>query len=90
MILMRGLQGRQRLIRHLWRMCFSLFIASGSFFIGQAQVIPKPIRILPLLAIPAFLLLLLLIYWVVRVAFPEWNRRRADSFKPAVVGRSAS
>jgi len=90
MILMRGLQGRQRLIRHLWRMCFSLFIASGSFFIGQAQVIPKPIRILPLLAIPAFLPLLLLIYWVVRVAFTEWNRRRADSFKPAVVGRSAS
>jgi len=52
-------------------------------------VIPKPIRILPLLAIPAFLPLLLLIYWVVRVAFTEWHRRRADPFKPALVGPSA-
>lgn len=43
-----GLQGAQRIARHLWRMCFSLFIASGSFFLGQAKVIPKPIRILPL------------------------------------------
>jgi uncharacterized membrane protein len=67
MMLMRGLQGKQRLVRHLWRMCFSLFIASGSFFIGQAKVIPKPIRILPLLAVPAFLPLLLMLYWVARV-----------------------
>jgi hypothetical protein len=30
-------QGAQRLARHLWRMCFALFIAALSFFIGQAQ-----------------------------------------------------
>jgi hypothetical protein len=53
MILSRGLQGRHRLVRHLWRMCFSLFIASGSFFLGQAKVFAKPMRIYPLLAIPA-------------------------------------
>ena len=29
---------RQR--RHLWRMCASFFIASGSFFLGQPQVFP--------------------------------------------------
>ncbi len=68
MILSRGLQGRHRLVRHLWRMCFSLFIASGSFFLGQAQVFPKPMRIYPLLAIPAFLPLVFLIYWLVRVS----------------------
>jgi hypothetical protein len=84
-----GLQGAQRITRHLWRMCFSLFIASGSFFLGQAKVIPKPIRILPLLAIPALLPLVLLFYWLVRVRFTKWYRRRADSFKPALVGRSA-
>lgn len=67
-----GLRGRQLLARHLWRMSFALFIATGSFFIGQAKVIPKPVRIFPLLAVPAFLPLLLLLYWLVRV----WLSRR--------------
>jgi hypothetical protein len=75
-----GLQGAQRIARHLWRMCFSLFIASGSFFLGQAKVIPKPIRILPLLAIPALLPLVLLLYWLARVLLTKWYRRRASSF----------
>jgi uncharacterized membrane protein len=89
-VMVRGaLKGRQRIARHLWRMCFALFVASGSFFLGQAQVFPKPVRILPLLAIPAFLPLVLLLYWLARVLFTQWYRRRADSFKPTLVGRSA-
>jgi uncharacterized membrane protein len=88
-LLVGHLQGAQRIARHLWRMCFSLFIASGSFFFGQAKVIPKPIRILPLLAIPALLPLVLLLYWLARVLFTKWYRRRADSFRPTLLGRSA-
>jgi uncharacterized membrane protein len=84
-----GLAGAQRIARHLWRMCFSLFVASGSFFLGQAKVFPKPIRILPLLAIPALLPLVLLLYWLVRVLFTKWYRRRANSFNLTLVGRSA-
>ena len=84
-----GLQGAQRIARHLWRMCFSLFIASGSFFLGQAKVIPKPIRILPLLAIPALLPLVLMFYWLARVRFTKWYRRRADSFRPTLLRGSA-
>ncbi|HYZ83098.1 MAG TPA: hypothetical protein VE621_01770, partial [Bryobacteraceae bacterium] len=45
-----ALRGAPRLARHLWRMSFALWIAALSFFIGQAKVIPKPIRIMPLLA----------------------------------------
>lgn len=89
MILARGLQGTHRIARHLWRMCFGLFIASGSFFLGQAKVFPKPIRIFPLLAIPAFLPLVFLVYWLVRVLFTKWYRRRAASFKPAPARVSA-
>ncbi len=62
-----GLKGALRLTRHLWRMCFALFIAAGSFFLGQADEIPEPLRILPLLAIPAFLPLLAILYWLWRV-----------------------
>lgn len=88
-ILTGGLQGAQRIARHLWRMCLALFVASGSFFLGQAKVFPKPMRIYPLLAIPALLPLVLLIYWLARVLFTKWYRRRADSFMPTPV-RSAA
>jgi hypothetical protein len=44
--------GAFRIARHLWRMSFALFVAAISFFIGQSQVFPKPIRILPVLALP--------------------------------------
>jgi uncharacterized membrane protein len=83
MLLVHGLQGKHRIARHLWRMCFSLFIASGSFFLGQAKVFPKSIRIIPLLAIPAFLPLLILVYWMARALLTRWYRRTSHSFKGA-------
>lgn len=61
------LQGHGRLARHLWRMCFALFIAALSVFIGQAKVIPEPIRIPGLLALPVLVPLLALFYWLWRV-----------------------
>ena len=62
-----GLTGASRLARHLWRMSFALFIAALSFFIGQSQVFPKPIRIMPLLALPVLAVLLTMLYWLWRV-----------------------
>jgi len=63
------LRGTLRIARHLWRMSFALFIAAMSFFIGQAKVIPKPIRILPLLALPVVAVLITMLYWLWRVRF---------------------
>ena len=62
-----GLRGSRRLARHLWRMCFGLFVATGSFFLGQMKFIPEPVRILPLLLVLAFAPILFLIYWMWRV-----------------------
>jgi len=62
-----GLRGSRRLARHLWRMCFGLFIATGSFFLGQMKFVPEPVRILPLLLVLAFAPIPLLIYWMWRV-----------------------
>ncbi len=36
-MLVRGVFGAKRIVRHLWRMCFGFFIATGSFFLGQQQ-----------------------------------------------------
>jgi hypothetical protein len=62
-----GLTGSRRLARHLWRMCFALFVATGSFFLGQTKFIPEPARIVPLLLVLAFAPILFLFYWMWRV-----------------------
>jgi uncharacterized membrane protein len=73
--LLRGrlLQGAQRLRRHLWRMCFATFVATGSFFLGQPEVFPEGsfgIRmVLGLLPLPV------MVYWLVRTRI---RRRRAS------------
>src|SRR5438477_5508674 len=67
-LLVRGrLFSSQRIVRHLWRMCFSFFIATGSFFIGQPQVFPAFIRRTNLLFILGILPLMLMIFWLIRV-----------------------
>ena len=68
------LTGHRRLARHLWRMCFAMFSATGSFFLGQADVIPAPLRFMPALFVLAFLPIGFLFYWLWRV------RRRPDLF----------
>jgi uncharacterized membrane protein len=63
----QAIRGAPRLARHLWRMCTALLIAAFSFFLGQAQVIPKPIRIPALLAIPPLAVFVAMLYWLWRV-----------------------
>jgi uncharacterized membrane protein len=82
MLMRGGISGTPRIARHLWRMCFGLFIASGSFFLGQQQVFPSAIRKQYILAPLAILPLVSLIYWLVRVRIrkrapgmgvPQWQ-----------------
>jgi hypothetical protein len=85
MLVRGGVFGAKRIARHLWRMCFGLFIAAGSFFLGPSN---RPLRLLSAVGIgqhlsPALfstslyliltiLPLLLLIFWLVRVSF--WKK----------------
>lgn len=67
MILSGGMFGRQRIARHLWRMTLALLIAVASFFLGQQKVFPIAWRGSPILALPVFAVLGLLVFWMVRV-----------------------
>jgi hypothetical protein len=67
MIRAGGIQGTRKLARHLWRMCFALFIASGSFFLGQMRFVPEPVRRLPLMLALGVSPLFVLLYWMWRV-----------------------
>ena len=59
--------GARRLARHLWRMCFGLFIASASFFLGQSDKFPESLRIMPVLLGLALAPVVILLYWMWRV-----------------------
>jgi hypothetical protein len=84
-MLLRGISGKQRIARHLWRMCFGWFIATGSFFMGQQQVFPESWRGSPLFLIPAVLPLLLLIFWLIRVRFTNAYKRMPVTRGPELV-----
>lgn len=63
-------RGGPRLARHLWRMCFALFIAAGSFFSVRervARILPEPFTAAPLRALPILLLFGAMFYWLWRV-----------------------
>jgi uncharacterized membrane protein len=63
-------RGGKRLSRHLWRMCFALFIAAGSFFSIRARVariLPEALTTAPMRALPVVLVFVAMFYWLWRL-----------------------
>lgn len=63
-------RGGPRLARHLWRMCYALFIAAGSFFSIRARVasvLPEPFTSTPMRMLPILLVFVAMFYWLWRV-----------------------
>jgi len=77
-IVRRGLAGRQRIARHLWRMAFALFIAAGSLFTGPgAKAFPEMVRQSGILLAPEPIIILLMGFWLIRVLFTRrWAAAR--------------
>lgn len=80
----------QRMLRHIWRMGFALFIASGSFFLGmagdpvmrrvgpRARLFTPEIRATHLPAVPVVLVIAMTIYWLARTLL---SRRRLQDVR---------
>jgi len=67
-ILKGGLVGAQRLARHLWRMCFVLYLSTATLFTGPGSVVfPEEIRGSWVLMLPELLVLVLSLYWLTKV-----------------------
>lgn len=62
-----GIHGAHRIARHLWRMGFAMWIATMSFFLGQAKLFPMPVRESGVLAVPVALVTLALLWSLGRV-----------------------
>jgi len=76
MIRAGGIAGKPRLKRHLWRMCFAMWVAAASFFWGPPNRVPELIRVPMLLPIPVLAPIVMMLYWL-------W-RLRAKGRAPAV------
>lgn len=74
-ILRGSLSAPQRISRHLWRMCFAFFVATGSFFLGQQDVLPPALRGSPILVVLALAPIALMLFWLLRVRFSGMVRR---------------
>jgi len=73
----RGISGTQRLARHLWRMCFALFIAAASIFLARQQIFPDVLRKTGALFLLSILPLILMIFWLFRVRFANAYKRKS-------------
>lgn len=91
MLMNRGVLGARRIRRHLWRMCFGLFTASGSFFLGPSnrplrllsavgigQHLPRALFSMGVYLVLTILPLVLLIFWLIRVRFSNVYKRIAS------------
>jgi uncharacterized membrane protein len=90
MILAGGVQGTRRLARHLWRMNFGLFIASGSFVAQLVKMtfMPDWTRSLPVILALSVAPFVVLLYWMWRVRFRQ-NLRGLTTAKPIEARRAA-
>lgn len=96
MLVRGGVSGAQRLVRHLWRMCFGLFIAAGSFFLGtasdpvlrrsglRATLFTPEIRKTHLPEVPVLIIVLLTIYWLCRVWFSDAYKKRGVQLRSVI------
>ncbi|SRR5260221_7409193 len=93
MLIRGGVSGAGRLARHLWRMCFALFVAAGSFFLGtagdpvlrrtglRATLFTKAVRSTHLPEVPVLLVLALMIFWLIRMRFVS-AYKKSESRRP--------
>ena len=77
MIRAGGAQGPRRITRHLWRMCFAMWVAAASFFWGPRGRVPEIIYYPALLPIPVLTPVAVMGYWL-------WRLRRKSRARDAV------
>ena len=84
-------RGPRRLSRHLWRMCFALFIATASFFSIRARVarvLPEPFTTPLMRTTPILLVVVVMFYWLWRLRsrrpFASRNATLTAAIRPAL------
>jgi uncharacterized membrane protein len=72
-----GAVGSRRIARHLWRMCFAMWVAAASFFWGPQTRVPEPLRIPLLQAVAVLTPIVVMVYWLRRLRAKRSRRGAA-------------
>ena len=78
-----GVAGASRIARHLWRMCTALLIAVTSLFLGKQNHLPPLIIQTHLYLLPILTVIVLMIYWLIRVHFTSIHGKTHNPTSPA-------
>jgi len=76
-----GVSGAQRLARHLGRMCFAMFIATGSLFLARPHLFPVFLRKTGIIFLLGILPLVLMVFWLFRVRLNKAYRKPVAPFR---------
>jgi hypothetical protein len=80
----QGLSGTQRVIRHVWRIGFSLIWAALAFTDKIVKILGSNVRELPeeqmlfIVAVPTMLILITIFYWIINILF--FSRKKFASY----------
>lgn len=78
-----GVEGVPRLRRHLWRMNFAMWVATSSFFYGQARHLPQWFRDARLHHYLVLLVALTLVYWLLKLRVRKKGSEQVISLQTA-------
>jgi hypothetical protein len=90
MIVRGGVTGVARTTRHLIRMCAALLMLTTAFFSGRARDFPLAIRESGVLRIPILIVVVLFVYWFVRVRIVPVVRRYRSKRAAAITAPAAT
>ena len=85
-----GIHGPRRIKRHLWRMCFAMWVAAASFFWGPQGRVPEVIRIPALQAGAVLLPIAVMLYWLWRLRSRKTRRGLPGVGVPSATALAAS
>ena len=91
MIVRGGIEGTQRIARHLWRMCLALLMAYLSFYPTRARLFSQAVNDSRILYLPMIFLIGSMIYWLIRVRLGRQHVRAipAENRTPGWSGNTA-
>jgi len=88
-LLRKTLSYKHRIGQHIWRMCLGFFIAAGSAFTGPgANSFPEAVQNSGVLSLPELTIILLMLFWLVRVRFWNWRQKRAPQVRAARIAQT--
>jgi len=77
----KGVRGKHRLVRHIWRMSCALFFATATLFTGPGAILfPESVRGNLWMLVPQAVLIVVALSWICKVLLFGWQPYKKNKF----------